>query len=170
MEDALLNFSQATGIYSLMYTRWGWPIAESVHFFGLCLLIGTVGLFDLRMLGFVRGISLSAMHRLVPFGVGGYFLNVLTGIMFVTTFPDQYVYNPAFQTKLLFMLGAGINMLVFYFWSFRTVKTVEAGQQVNSTAKVMAAISLLCWIGVITAGRLITFYRPPFFWCFWCAA
>ena len=168
MEEALFSFSQNTGIYTIMGSRWGWPIVESLHFFGLCLLIGTVGLFDLRMLGFVRAIPLSAMHKLVPIGVAGYCLNVITGIMFFTSAPDQYLYNPAFQTKMLFMLGAGINVVFFYSVCFRQVKYLGANVQVNTQARVMAGISLLCWLGVISAGRLITFYRPPQFWCFWC--
>ncbi|GIS51034.1 MAG: hypothetical protein Ct9H90mP25_4680 [Gammaproteobacteria bacterium] len=45
------------------------------------------------------------MHKLFKgFGVFGYILNVTTGIMFLTTAPDQYLFNPAFQSKLLFML------------------------------------------------------------------
>lgn len=168
MEEALFSFSQNTGIYSIMGSRWGWPIIESLHFFGLCLLIGTVGLFDLRMLGFVKAIPLSGMHKLVPVGVAGYFLNVITGTMFFTSAPDQYLYNPAFQTKLIFMAGAGINMLFFYSVCFKTVKNLGPNQQVSQSVKVIAGISLLCWLGVISAGRLITFYRPPAYWCFWC--
>ena len=55
-------------------------------------------MFDLRMLGFVRGVSLPALHRLVPFGVLGFALSVASGFMFVVTTPDQYLYNPAWQT------------------------------------------------------------------------
>jgi hypothetical protein len=169
MEEALLSFSQQSGIYSIMGSRWGWPIIESLHFFGLCLIIGTIGLFDLRMLGFVRQISLNAMHRFIPFGVAGYLLNVTTGIMFFTSAPDQYLYNPAFQTKMLFMAGAGINMLLFYRFGFQQVKAAGSGRDLAVNTKVFAALSLLCWIGVITAGRLITFFRPPaYHWCFWC--
>lgn len=168
MEEALLSFSQNSGIYSIMASRWGWPIIESLHFFGLCLLIGTVGLFDLRMIGFVRGIPISAMHKLVPVGVAGYMLNVCTGIMFFTSAPDQYLYNPAFQTKMIFMATAGINVLFFYLVCFNSVKTIDANQQVNLQARILAGVSLFCWLGVISAGRLITFYRPPSYWCFWC--
>ena len=97
-----------------MNSPWGWPTAESIHLLGLCLLIGCVGVFDLRMLGIGRGISYVQMHKLVKVGVFGYVLNVTTGIMFLTTAPDQYLFNPAFQSKLLFMLVAGLNMLWFY--------------------------------------------------------
>ena len=54
MVDYLLAFSQSTGIFTFMNSPWGWPIAESVHFIGLSLLLGTVGVFDLRLLGLAR--------------------------------------------------------------------------------------------------------------------
>ena len=54
--DALLEFSERTGIYAFMHSVWGWPAVESLHFIGLSLLIGTVGMFDLRMMGLEKGI------------------------------------------------------------------------------------------------------------------
>ncbi len=168
MEALFLTFSEKTGIQALMYSPWGWPVVESLHFIGLSLLIGAVGIFDLRMLGFMRGIPMMALHRLVPFGVAGYLLNVLTGIMFVTSVPDQYIYNPAFQSKMLFMLVAGLNVALFYNTSFRQIGREPTPGTVNMS-RLFAGISLVCWLGVITAGRLITFYRPPFYWCFWCS-
>src|SRR5678816_3047753 len=80
------------GIFDLMNSRWGWPIAEIVHFFGICLLFGSVGMFDLRMMGLVRGLPLGALHRLVPFGVLGFCLSAASGFLFVVTAPDQYLY------------------------------------------------------------------------------
>jgi hypothetical protein len=168
MEAALQAFSEHTGIQALMYSHWGWPTVESLHFIGLSLLIGAVGIFDLRMLGFFRTIPLMALHRLVPFGIGGYLLNVTTGIMFVTSVPDQYIYNPAFQSKILLMILAGMNVFLFYRFCFREL-VKEPTRQTRMMARVFAGVSLLCWLGVITAGRLITFYRPPYFWCFWCS-
>src|SRR5262245_7721809 len=105
---------RSTSLAALMHTRWAWPIAESFHFFGLCLLMGTVGLFDLRLLGFAKRIPLAALHRLIPWGILGYFINVLSGISFFTADPDQYLYNPSFQIKMVFMSLAGINVVLFY--------------------------------------------------------
>ena len=114
MEQALLAFSHGTGIFDFMHSPWGWPVAESLHFLGLSLLIGTVGVFDLRMVGLGSGISYRHLHRLVPVGVLGYAINVVTGTMFLSSAPDQYLYNPAFQTKLGFMLLAGCNVCLLY--------------------------------------------------------
>ena len=166
--EALLAFSQKSGIYAFMHSAWGWPIVESLHFIGLSLLVGTVGLFDLRMIGLAKGIPMSALHKLVPWGVAGYALNVVTGFMFLTSAPDQYLYNPAFQTKLALMGIAGVNVLFFYRFLFVPVKAAAAGASAPPVVKVVAAISLSCWIGVIVCGRLITYYRPPYHWCFWC--
>ncbi len=169
MEAQFLEFSRSLGIYGFMNSPWGWPIAESIHFIGLSMLIGAVGLFDLRMLGFVKTIPLAAMHKLVPFGVAGFLLNVTTGVMFITTVPDQYLYNPAVQSKFLFLAAAGINMLLFYMLCYRQVSATHATSTALTKAKIFALISLTCWLGVIACGRLITFYRPPFYWCLWCS-
>jgi len=164
----LTDFAHATGIHAFMNTAYGWPAMESLHFVGLSLLIGTGGLFDLRMLGLFKSLRLSALHKLVPWGVAGYVLNVCTGALFFVSDTSQYLYNPAFQLKVLCMLIAGINMVVFYATTASAVKAVPEGTDAPVQAKIIAAISLGCWAGVITFGRLITFYRPPEHWCFWC--
>ena len=78
--------STPVGAFVNDYT-WAWPIAESFHFIGLCLLIGTVGLFDLRLLGIGKQIPLSALHRLIPWGIFGFAINVTTGSMFLAAAP-----------------------------------------------------------------------------------
>lgn len=152
--------SSVTPVGRLMHTTWGWPAAESVHFIGLSLLIGTVGVFDLRLLGLGKTIPIAAMHRLVPFGVLGFSLNAISGVSFLLAEPDQYVYNPSFHIKVLFMAAAGLNALAFYLTSFRRTTGPGASLDAPFAAKIIAAISLSLWIGVIVAGRLLTFYRP----------
>jgi hypothetical protein len=153
-------FASMTAVAQLMHTVWVWPIAESVHFIGLSLLIGTVGLFDLRLLGVGRRIPLAAMHRLIRWGLVGFGLNAVTGSLFLIAEPDQYVYNTSFQLKLLFIVLAGCNALAFYATSYR--RTVADGTVTDAptAARVIAAVSLTLWLFVIVAGRLLTFYRP----------
>lgn len=168
MEQTLLHFAQTTGIYAFMHSAWGWPLIESLHYVGLCLLLGTVGVFDLRLLGLARGLDYRLLQQLVPVGVAGYLLNVSTGTLFVVSAPDQYLYNPAFQSKLGLMLLAGINLVLFYATAASTVRNTGADQSVLLRARIMALVSLLAWTGVIIGGRLITYFRPPYHWCWWC--
>jgi len=168
MVDLLLNFSHASGIYAFMHSAWGWPLIESLHFTGMCLLIGAVGLFDCRLLGVGRGIPLAALHKLIPFGIAGFVLNVVSGVMFLVSAPDQYLFNPAFQTKMLMIMLAGINMSLFYRIAITEVRLVVPGALPDARAQLMGGISLTCWTVVIACGRLITYFRPPYHWCFWC--
>ena len=174
MADALLDpvvlaqWGRDLGIAGLMQARWGWPVTEVFHFVGLCLLFGTVGFFDLRMLGVARGVSLMALHRMIPLGLAGFALSLTTGLLFFFTAPDQYLYNPAFQTKAVFIGLAGLNMLLFYAIAARDVQATPAGALPPLRARVFGAVSLTCWLGVIVCGRVITAFRPPWHWCFWC--
>ena len=165
----IVGWAIDSGIFDLMYSQWGWPVAEIVHFTGLCLLMGTVGMFDLRMMGLVRGPSLPALHRLVPFGVLGFLLSAGSGFLFVVTSPDQYLYNPAWQVKMALLAFAGLNMLLFYLTTSRRLKLLGPDDPPPLAARAFAAVSLASWLGVIMAGRVITAFRPPsWFWCAWC--
>jgi hypothetical protein len=152
--------SQVTPVRLFMQTSWGWPATESVHFIGLTLLFGSIAVWDLRLLGLGRGVPISAFHRLVPFAVAGFAINVVTGSMFVMAEANQYVYNRAFQFKLLFLALAGLNVLIFYVTMFRRVATSGAGAAPPPLARLNGALSLAFWMAVIICGRLITFYRP----------
>ena len=143
-----------------MTSKWGWPFCETVHFLGLSLLIGTIGMFDLRLLGMGKRIPIVALHKLVPWGVSGYIMALATGIMFLATEPDQYIFNSAFHWKIMFMAAAGLNMITFYLAVFRRVRTLGGGEDAGSPAKIIAALSLFLWIGVIVFGRMLTFFRP----------
>ena len=151
-------------MFVLSNGRWIWPTLETLHFIGLSLLLATVGLFDLRVLGFAKAIPPGTLHRLIPLGIAGYGVNVLTGIMFFSAFPEQYFYNAAFWWKGTFMAIAGVNVALFYLTpEFRNLSRLPAGAAAPARAKFIAGTSLVAWSVVLVCGRLLTFYRPPFF-------
>jgi hypothetical protein len=150
-----------TFIAEVMQTGRTWAVAESLHFLGLCLLVGAIGTFDLRLLGLAKRVPITAVHRLIPWGLLGFGINIATGALFVMTEPDQYIYNSAFHLKLLFITIAGLNAGTFYLMYYpRISRSPAAALEAPKLAKAIAAISLCAWIAVITCGRLITFYRP----------
>jgi hypothetical protein len=150
----------APPVAAFMRTAWGWPIMESMHFIGLSMLVGCIGVFDLRLLGLGKRIPIAAAHKLVPWGLAGFAINITSGSTFLLTEPNQYIYNPSFHFKVLFVTLAGLNALSFYAISWRRATAAGAPPDAPAYAKLVAAVSLSLWIGVIVAGRLLTFYRP----------
>src|SRR6267143_2544138 len=94
-------------------TNWAWPTLETLHFMGLSLILGVALMVNLRMLGVAKNISFAALHRLLPWGMLGFGLNVFTGFLFFVTIPDQYTTNRALHMKILLMTIASLNILYF---------------------------------------------------------
>ena len=107
-----------------------------------------------------KRIPIAALHKLIPWGLFGFAINVTTGSLFLLTEPDQYIYNPSFQFKILFITLAGTNALLFYLTTYRRAMAANASADAARSAKLIAAVSLSLWIGVIVCGRLLTFFRP----------
>ncbi len=142
-------------------STWGWPLFESLHFTGMSLLAGTIVMFDLRLLGFARSVPVQAMHRLIPIGIAGFLLNFSTGIFFICATPDQYLFNAAFRWKVIFITIAGLNVLFFYTRVFRRLESFTLEHHTPPLgARLVGGVSLMSWVGVMTAGRLLTFFRP----------
>ena len=142
----------------VIHYSWVWSVCETIHFIGLTLLLGVVLLIDLRMLGMGKHIPFAGLHQLLPWAIFGFGLNTVTGIMFLTAAPDQYLSNPAFYFKMLFILLAGVNVLVFYLSGiFRKAEALGPGDDAQPSAKLVAAISIFLWFGVIFWGRLMPF-------------
>ena len=144
------------------WSSWVWPVCEILHFVGMALLLGAVGLLDLRLLGVAKGLPVAQVQRLIPLGVAGYVLSVMTGIIFVAGDPFapaiEKLDNLAFELKMLFMLLAGLNVLAFYVTGVsRAAEALGPGDEAPRSAKVIAAASLLLWLGVIYFGRMIMY-------------
>lgn len=142
--------------------KWVWATMETLHFLGLGVMVGTIGVLDLRLLGFANGLPIASVQKLIPWGIGAFVLNTATGVVFLAGAPYQYLYNFAFQMKVLFMVAAGVNVCVFYTGTWARTQTIGAGQRAPWPARIAGAISLFLWIGVMYWGRMLTFFRPPF--------
>jgi hypothetical protein len=142
--------------------RWSWPIAETLHFIGLTLMAGSVGAFDLRLLGLLKGLRPAELHRLLRFGIGGFALSVGTGLLFIAGAPDQYFYNSAFHLKAICLGLMGLNVVLFYTLEFRTVCLLGPRDSASGRAKLMASVSLTLIVAVMLFGRMLTFFRPVY--------
>ena len=161
--EALSDFLLSTGIdYYVATYDWVWPVCETLHFVGMCVLLGTVGLVDLRILGVAKGIPIHLLEKFIPLGVIAFVINATTGFIFVAGNPVggpmEYLTNLSLQIKMLIVLIAGINLLIFYFAGIqRSVAAVPADGNASGGAKAVAAVSITAWIMVIIMGRFIMY-------------
>jgi hypothetical protein len=139
---------------------WVWPACESVHFIGLSLSFGVVLLLNLRMLGMMKAIPFAVLHRLLPWGILGYGINLATGMVFFIAASHQYTGNIAFQWKTALIMLAGVNLL--YFTLFDDPWEVGGGEDASLRTKVMAASAIGLWVGVLYFGRMLPYLGNSF--------
>ncbi len=152
---------KADSIATYISTRnWAWPALETLHFIGLSLLFGTVIVVNLRMLGVMKSVPFSALHRLLPWGVLGFGINLISGMLFFVTQPDQYTQNIALHVKTLLMIIGGINVL--YFTVFDETWSLGSGDDAPLRAKFMASFTIFLWLGVVYFGRMMPFIGGSF--------
>jgi uncharacterized membrane protein len=156
--DSLVD-AKALGTF-VTGTKWIWPTCETLHFIGLSLLLGVVFLVDLRMLGIIKNVSFPALHRLLPWGILGFSMNVLTGLLFFIGEPGQYYKSAVFQWKMALVLIAGANAL--YFTMFDEVWVLAPGDEAPMQAKVAAGSAVLLWVAIMWCGNMLPFIGDSF--------
>ena len=138
------------------YSRWVWPLIETLHFIGLIMLVGTVGILSLRILGFMKQLPVGPLHRLIPIGIAGLIINVITGFLFFIGMPFFYVFNWYFQLKILAIGVAGAILVLFYCTGlFRKSMNVGPGEDAPGFAKLVALSSIVLWVVIVVIGRYI---------------
>jgi len=137
---------------------WLYPIVEIVHIIGFVVLVGAAVMFDLRLLGVSRALPASAMARHhLPWARAALLLVVPTGALMFIAHATDFAGNPAFRVKLILLAAAGLNALLFHRGAFRSVTGLESVVAVPATARAAAVVSLVLWVGVIAAGRLLAY-------------
>lgn len=138
---------------------WFMPTVETFHYTGHLILFGCILLFDMRLLGIASHISISKLDRLTArFAAAGFFLAAISGsVLFLANF-SYFWGNPMLINKLILMALALINIAVFHFFVAPKVTHWDSGLSTPWFAKLSGAASLLLWIAVISAGRLIAYY------------
>jgi uncharacterized membrane protein len=140
-------------------SKWWWAFMMDMHFVGLAVLIGTVGILNLRVLGFAKQIPFQSVHQFVPWAIAGFGINLVTGVLAFAGMDQYYTYDWAFWLKMLAIMLLGLNVAVFYLTgAFESVKGLGPGENAPGLAKFIAATSMVLWFAVITLGRYIQSY------------
>lgn len=137
---------------------WLYPSIEILHIFGFVTLVGSIAMFDLRLLGLSPLLSVRSLARhLLPWTLGALVVIVPTGLMMFMAHASDFISNSAFVLKLSLIFGAGFNAVAFHLGPYRRVSEWDSLYPTPPAAKAHAAVSILLWMGVITCGRLLAY-------------
>jgi hypothetical protein len=133
-------------------TALAYPIANTAHVLGVILLVGVIGLLDLRLLGYGRGVSAAALSAAaLPLAAAGFALAAASGTAMFLADVRALAASPLFLAKLGLIGLAGLNAL-----AFRCIPEALA-EPAPPRAKIAALASLILWIGAVILGRLIAY-------------
>lgn len=143
---------------SIAESAWLFPAVECVHVLGIALVVGSISIVDLRLLGWSsKSISVTRLSDdVLPWTWMAFGVAAIAGAVLFTSNATGYYANIAFRLKMLVMLLAGLNMLVFQRITLRGVQHWDSGTP-PATARAAGALSLVLWIGVVGFGRWIGF-------------
>lgn len=158
--DALAGFAEALealsfGIWAAR-SAWAYPVANVVHVLGLVLLLGGIGLVDLRLLGAFRSLPLPALSAaLTPLAVAGLLLIVASGLTMFAADASAMAASGTFRQKLVLIAIALANAAAFRLaFGGRVAEWTSAPP---FAARAMALASLLLWTAVAVFGRMIAY-------------
>ncbi|WP_428102235.1 hypothetical protein [Candidatus Rariloculus sp.] len=140
-------------------TLWAYPLFETIHTLGMALLVGALGLIDLRVLGYNPPLPILGMRDLLPFAWLGFAVNLISGAALFTSDAVYFFSSYTFRIKMLLIVLAGVNAVLLGHRIFREPATAAGASTASAGAKWMAGSSLLFWVGAVIAGRLIA-YTP----------
>jgi len=144
---------------AVSFSKWCTAVLMNLHFLGLVLIIGPIGVINIRLMGFLKQIPVAPLYRLLPLAMIGLAINVTTGMCAYIGMPELYVYDAALWLKMLALLLLGLNLATFYLTNiFYRVEHLGAGEDAPFPAKLVAASSLFLWFAVIILGRYIQLF------------
>jgi hypothetical protein len=136
------------------------PYLSIAHVAGLALAGGSIAYLDLRLLGF--GLKRAPVSKvaasLLPCMWTGWILMLVSGSMIVISEAVMLYESWFFRAKMIMMVLAGLNALIFHYTVFRRVGEWDLAPTAPLQARITGALSLMLWMGMIAAGRLIPYY------------
>jgi hypothetical protein len=163
VSETIVVWLQGTAVsHAMRDLQWLWPLCETLHFVGLALLVGAAGIFDVRLLGFLKSLPLAAAMQLRRWAAAGIAINVVTGVLFFVGAPGQYIHNSAWWAKVLFLAVAIVNVAVFETRQGARILALTAEDDTPRSFKIAGAVSLGSWAAVLYFGRMLPFLGDAF--------
>jgi hypothetical protein len=160
MTDFLLRLEQLPFCVWLHESSsiWAFPMFLFMHTLGMSMIAGVSAVIDLVFLGFWPRMPVKPLERLYPLMWAGFWINAVTGTVLTVADASTRLINPIFYIKMAFVF-AGVALLVVMRKRVFGDPDLDRAP-LTGRAKGLAWASLICWLGAITAGRLLAYLGP----------
>ena len=135
-----------------------YPLFLFMHTVGMAMVAGINSAIDLRLLGLAPGIPIRPLERLYPVMWVGFAINLVTGTALVIADASTKLTNADFYIKMAFVFGGIAILAIMRKRVFRYPALDKA--PLPASGKLLAWVSLACWIGAVTCGRLLAYVGP----------
>ena len=160
MEALLAGFGDA--VQSSPFGSWAgqssyaYPVVNLVHLLGLVMLVGGIGLVDLRFAGLFPSLPSAALSRvLTPVAIAGLLLLIPSGSVMFAADAESMAGSATFRRKLALIALALVNAGLFrLLWRKRIA---EWDVSPPLAGRLMAGASILLWLAIAAHGRMIAY-------------
>jgi len=144
-----------------MNAWWIVPVWKTIHYVAIAALAGIVGVVDLRIFGVGKGLALRPLQRLMPWAAVAFVVAAASGFALLRIGPGNSLgppVNVAFAAKIVCLVLIGLNDILYFASGLkRQVDGVGPGERTSVSARIVAGVSLVLWIGVVYWSRMLTF-------------
>ena len=140
------------------------PWLEVAHVVAVTTVFGSILVVDLRLLGIASTTyPISRLTKsMLPLTWVAFIGALVTGSLMFCSQPINYFDNFAFRAKMLLLVAAGLNMIVFHLLTMRGIALWDRDAPTPLSARLAGVSSILIWVLVVAFGRWIGFTLSPF--------
>lgn len=137
---------------------WIIPAVQSLHILTVCVVMSSVLLLNLRLVGVIGGGEAADVftRRYLPWVWISICVLACTGAILIVGEPNRDLNNPTFWRKMLLLAVAVTLTFILERPVLHNAGFWERGWR-RPAARALAALALLCWVGIVFAGRWIAY-------------
>ena len=137
-------------------SMFAFPGILTLHAIGMGFAVGVSAAIDLRILGAAPNVPLRELRRFLPILWAGFWLNAASGVLLLIGYPTKALTNPVFYLKLTLI---AVAMVLVKRISGQLIRDAHQGDSmvISTGLRRLAMVSLACWAGAVTAGRLLAY-------------
>jgi uncharacterized protein DUF6644 len=144
---------------ALHESRYAFLVVLTIHVLTLSVFVGTALMIDLRLLGvtMMRVPASQVIARLVPWSAAGLILMMTSGALLFYAAPLVRYQNVFFRMKMATLVLALLNAWLFHRTVYRRIADWDGDAVPPRAARLAGGLSLVLWVVIITAGRMMAY-------------